>query len=123
MSLTDNAWIYVTPVPESLTVLCKCQKPSGIEIKGNGVLTFLSDCTGYGNNVVITALTVHSVNNTGKSAIHPLNFTPDCCEVTDDTLTFGEIKLEIPVKGITAHEEEMRLANHKVDSVMGQRCL
>jgi len=66
---------------------------------------------------VITALTVHSVNNTGKSAIHHLNVTPDCCEVTVDTLTFGEIKLEIPVKGITAYEEEMRLANHRVDRV------
>ena len=88
---------------------------SDIEIKGNGVLTFLSDCTGYGNNA-ITALTAHSVNNTGKSAIHPLNLTPDCCEVTVDTLTFGEIKLEIPVKGITTREE-MRLANHRVDRV------
>jgi hypothetical protein len=89
-------------------VLCKGQKPTDIEIKDSGVLTFLSDCTGYGNNVVITALTFHSVNNTGKNAIHPLNLTPDCCEVTVDTLTFGEIKLEIPVKGISTHEE-MRL--------------
>jgi len=55
----------VAPVPESLTVLCKGQKPSDIEIKGNGVLIFLSDRTGYGNNV-ITALSVHSANNTGK---------------------------------------------------------
>jgi hypothetical protein len=95
----------------------KGQKPADIETKGSGVLTFLSDCTGYGNIVVITALTVHSVNNTGKSAIHPLNLAPNCCEVTVDTLTLGEIKLEILVKGISTHEEEMRLANHKVDRV------
>jgi len=117
VSLTDNAWIYVAPVPESLTVLCKGQKPSDIEIKGNGVLIFLSDCTGHGKNIVITGLTVHSVNNTGKNTIHPLNLTRDCCEVTVDMLTFGEIKLEIPVKCIATHEEEMRLANHKVDRV------
>ena len=47
---------------------------------------------------MITAFTVHSLNNTGKSVTHPLNLTPDCCEVTVDTLTFGEINLEIPVK-------------------------
>jgi hypothetical protein len=67
----------VAPAPESLTVLCKGQKSTDIEIKGSGVLTVMSDCTGYGNNVVITTLTVHSVNNTGKS-IHPLNLAPNC---------------------------------------------
>jgi len=36
LGVTDNAWIYVAPVPESLTVLCEGQKPSDIEIKGNG---------------------------------------------------------------------------------------
>jgi hypothetical protein len=49
LSLTDNAWIYVSPAPESLTVLCKGQKPTDVEIKVSGVLTFLSDCTGNGN--------------------------------------------------------------------------
>jgi hypothetical protein len=49
ISLRDNAWIYVAPMQAHLTVLCKGQKPMDVEIKGNGVLTFLSACTGYGN--------------------------------------------------------------------------
>jgi hypothetical protein len=30
ISLRDNAWIYVAPVPEHLTMLCKGQKPTDI---------------------------------------------------------------------------------------------
>jgi len=78
ISLGDNAWIYVAPVSELLTVLCKDQKSTDIEIKGSGVLTFLSACTGYGNTVIIKSLAVHSGNNTGKDINHPLNLTHDC---------------------------------------------
>jgi hypothetical protein len=117
ISITDNARIYVAPVPERLTVLCKGHKPTDIEIKDSGVLTFLSDCTGYGNNVMIRSLTVHSVSNTGKDVNHPLNLTHDCCEMTIDALPLGEVKLEIPIKGISTHDGDLRLANHKVDTV------
>jgi len=79
ISLRDNAWIYVAPVPECLTVLCIGQKPTDVEIKGSGVLTFLSACTDYGNTVIIRSLTVHSVNNTDKDINQPLNLTHDCC--------------------------------------------
>ena len=43
--LRDNAWIYVAPVPERLTVLCTGQRPADVEITGSGVLTFLAACT------------------------------------------------------------------------------
>jgi hypothetical protein len=49
--LRDNAWIYVAPVPERLTVFCIGQKPTDIEIKGSDILTFLSACTGYENTL------------------------------------------------------------------------
>jgi hypothetical protein len=114
--LTDNTWIYVAPAPERLTVLCKGQNPTDIEIKDNGVLTFLSDCIGYGNNVMIKPFIVHSVNNTGKDTNHPLSLPLDCCQVTIDTLPLGDIKLEIP-KGISTHDGDLHLAKHKVDTV------
>ena len=47
ISVRQKAWIYVAPVPERLTVLCVGQKLTDVEIKGSGVLTHLSDCTGY----------------------------------------------------------------------------
>jgi hypothetical protein len=98
VSVRDNAWIYVAPVPERLTVLCVGQKPTDVEIKGSGVLTLLSDCTGYGNTVIIRSLTVHSVNNTGKDINQPLNLTHDCCEINVDALPLGEIHWKLQYK-------------------------
>jgi hypothetical protein len=79
----------VAPVPERLTVLRTGQKPTDVEIKGSGVFTLLSACTGYGNTVKIRSLTVHSVNNTDKDINRPLNLTHDCCEMTTDALPLG----------------------------------
>ena len=117
ISLRENAWIYVAPVPERLTVLCEGQKPTDVEIKGSGVLSFLSACTGYGNTVIIRSLSVHSVNNTDKDINKPVNLTHDCCEMTVDALPLDELQLEIPVKSIPTHDGELHLANHRVENV------
>jgi hypothetical protein len=93
------------------------QKPTDVEIKGSGVLTLFSDCTGYGNTVVIRSLTIHSVNNTSKDTNQPLNLTHDCCEINVDTLPLGEIQLEAPIQSIPTHDGELHLANHKVENV------
>ena len=115
--LRDNAWIYVAPVPERLAVLCKGQKPTDMEITVSGVLTFLFACTRYGNTVIITSLTVHSVNNTDKDIKQPLNLTHDCCEMIFYALPLVEIKLETPIKNISTHDGNLHLANHKVENV------
>jgi len=41
ITLRENAWIYVAPVPKHLTELYIRQKPTDIEITGSGVLMFL----------------------------------------------------------------------------------
>ena len=64
--LRDNAWIYVAPVPDHLTVACTGHKPTDVEITGSGVLTFLAACTSYGNTAIIRSFAVHSINNTAK---------------------------------------------------------
>ena len=122
ISLRDNAWIYMAPVPERLTVLCIGQKPTDIEIGilvygSFGVLIFLSACTGYGNTVIIRFLTLHPVNNTVKDINQPLNLTHDNCEMTVDALSLGEIQLETPIKSIPTHDGDLHFANHEVESV------
>jgi hypothetical protein len=115
--LRENAWIFVAPVPERLTVVCTGQKHTDVEIKGSGIFTFLSACTGYGNTVLIRSLTVHSVNNTDKDINQPLNLTHDCCEMTVDALPLGKIQLETPIKSIPTHDGDLHLANHKNENV------
>jgi hypothetical protein len=115
--LRDNEWIYVPPVSERLTVLCIGQKLTDVEITGSGVLTFLSACTGYGNTVIITSLTVHSVYNTDKVINQLLNLTHDCYEMTVDALPLGEIQLEAPIKSIPTHDGNFHLTNHEVENV------
>lgn len=107
----------MAPVPERLTMLCKGQKPIDIEISSSGVLSFLSDCTVYGNKVMISSLTVHSVNNTGKDINQQLDLTHDCCKMTVDALPLGEIRLEIPIKSISTHDGDLNFSNHKVENV------
>ena len=68
----------MAPVPERLTVLCESQQPTDIEIKGSGVLTFLSACTGYGSTVLIRSISIHSVSNTDRDVKKPVNLTHDC---------------------------------------------
>jgi hypothetical protein len=48
-----QVFTFVMPVCDRLTGVCSNQNPFGSEIKDNGILTFLSDCTGYGNTVMI----------------------------------------------------------------------
>jgi hypothetical protein len=116
VNLQENTWLYVAPVPERLTVLCSGQEPIAVEIKGDGVLTFVSACTGYGN-VIIRSLTVQSVNNTGKDSYQPLDLSHDCCEMTIDTLALGEINFETPINSIPNHDEELHVAVRKVQNV------
>jgi hypothetical protein len=64
----------------------------------SGILAFLSACTGYGNTVIITSLTVHFVNNSDKDINQPLNLTHDSCEMIVEALPLGKIQLVTPKK-------------------------
>jgi hypothetical protein len=70
ISLKDNSWIYVAPAMTQMTILCSDQKPTDIEIEGSGILTFLGDCTGYGDKTMIRLVTSHYVNHVRKDN-HP----------------------------------------------------
>jgi hypothetical protein len=69
--LRDNSCIFIAPAPEQLTVMCLGQNLMNMEIKESGILTFLADCTGYGNKIMIRAVTSHYVNNSDKTLSQP----------------------------------------------------
>jgi hypothetical protein len=115
--LKDNSWLFVAPVPDHLTTVCSGQKPSDIEIKDSGMLTFLSDCTGYGDKIMIRSITTHYVNRTGKDIIPELELPFDCCDSGINKINLDELQLESPIKNVLMHYDELGIASYKVSEV------
>ena len=115
--LRENAWVYVAPVAERMTVLCPGQQATVLELRDSGILTFMSACTGYGNNAIIRALTVHSVSDTSEGNIQPLDLSHDCCDMAIDPLVLGSLNFETPVDSIPLHDEDLQVAAQKVETL------
>jgi hypothetical protein len=115
--LEDNKWLYVAPQPDVLTVLCSKQEPSDIEIAGTGKLKLHSACKAYGSRILIQAQTIKTSNNTEKDIIPKLFLEYDCCVSKGRTDKLNKIQLELPLKSIVNHLEDLRLASHKVEEV------
>jgi hypothetical protein len=115
--LRDNSWIFMAPVTNHITVICPGQEPTEIEIKGSGTLTFLADCTGYGEKILIRSITTHSVNRTNKDIISPLQLEVNCCETQFNRISLNELQLESPIKNILTHNNELEMASYKIKEV------
>jgi hypothetical protein len=113
----DNAWLYVAPVPSKMTVLCSGQEPTDIEIRNNGILTFLADCTGYSDKAMLKSVTAHYVNHTQKDIIPPLYLPFDCCETGENKIHLDDLQLETPLKNMLTHNDELQLASYKENDV------
>jgi hypothetical protein len=85
--LKENSWLFVVPVPDHLTVVCLGQNPSDLEIKVNGVLTFLSDCVGCGDKIMISSVTAHYINHTEKDIIPPIELELDFYECVTNKIS------------------------------------
>jgi hypothetical protein len=92
--------LFVAPVPDHLTTVCSDHKPSDIQIEDNGMLTFISYCTGYGDKIMIRSITAHYVNRTGKDIIPPLELLFDCCDSGINKINLDELQLESPIRNI-----------------------
>jgi hypothetical protein len=99
--LKSNAWTFIAPGCDQLTILCQNQEPYDLEIKGNGKITFYKDCTGYGSQVLITSFTEGNVNNTQKDVIPPLTLTMECCESESNKLILDAMLMAAPIKKCT----------------------
>jgi hypothetical protein len=118
--LRDNSWIFVAPTSDHRNVICPNQEPSEIEIKGSGTLTFLADCTGYGEKLMMRSITTHSVNRINKDFIPPLQLDIDCCETQYNRIgSLDELQFESPIKNILTHNNELKMASYKIKDVEG----
>jgi hypothetical protein len=115
--LDDNEWLYVSPRPDTLIILCSKQKPSDIEIEGTGKLELHSNCKTYGTRVLIQAQTAVSFNNSEKDIMPPLSLDYDCCNFAGKSVKLNDIHLELPMRNIVTLLDDLRLASHKVQEV------
>jgi hypothetical protein len=81
------------------------------------MLTFLSDCTGYGDKIMIRSITAYSVNRTGKDIITPLELLFDCCDSGINKINLDELQLESPIRNVLTHNDELEIASYKVADV------
>jgi hypothetical protein len=115
--LNNNEWLYVAPRVDTLTVLCSGQEPSDVQIHGTGKLKLHSMCKGYGSKVLIQAQVTITSNNTGKDIIPPLSLDYDCCLHGEGNNKINKIQLDLPIKSVVNHLDDLRLASYRVEEV------
>jgi hypothetical protein len=115
--LDNNEWLYVAPRPDTLTVLCSGQEPTDLEIVGTGKLKLNNVCKAYGAKVLIQAQMTVETNNTEKDIIPHLSLDIDCCQTEGKNVNLDDIHLDLPLKNIINHLDDLRVASHKVDDV------
>lgn len=96
---------------------CPKQEPSDIEITGTEKLILHSTCKAYGSRVLIQAQIIKTSNNTEKDIIPSLSLGFDCCMSKGKAVKLDNIQVELPMKSIVNHLEDLRLASHKVEDV------
>jgi hypothetical protein len=94
-----------------MTILYPNQSPAELEVKNSGILSFLSDCTGYSYRV-IRSVTSHHVNQTRKDIVPPLDLILDCCESEAAKIHLDELQLGTPLKNLPTHNDELQWASY-----------
>jgi hypothetical protein len=72
-------------------------------------------CKGYGAKVLIQAEMTISTNNTDKDIIPHLSLEYDSCEPDERKISLNNIHLDLPLKNIINHLDDLRIASRKVD--------
>ena len=84
---------------------------------GTGKLILHNACKAYGARVLIQAQTIMTFNNTEKDVIPPLSLEYDCCTSKGKPAKLKDFHLELPLKNIVNHLEDLIFASHKVEEV------
>jgi hypothetical protein len=115
--LDNNEWLFVAPKPDVLTVLCSRHEPSDVTLTGTGKLKLNNTCKGYGSKILIEAQLTISMNNSDKDIIPHLPLEFDCCEAEGKNFNLNNIHLDLPLKNVIRHLDDLKVVNHKVEEV------
>jgi hypothetical protein len=111
----SNQWLFVTPNPEKLSVICDVTKQ--VEIKQKGKLTLQQQRKDFTTYVTLYTVSTNIVN-VSQDFVHTIPLDFDCCLTFERSKEFEDIPLSVPLSNIlAASADDLRLASHKVDEV------
>jgi hypothetical protein len=76
-----------------------------------------SMCKGYGSKTLIQAQMTIVSNNTGKDIIPSLSLEYHCCLPEKGSTKLNQIHLDLSIKNVVNHFDDLRVASYKVDEV------
>jgi hypothetical protein len=111
----SNLWLFVTPQPETLTVLCP-QGTTTVKLQDKGKLSLDQGCKGYSSYVILYASSTLTTNLT-DDYIPSASIDFDCCFDGIEKVNFEDLPLHIPLVNIMSNTDELRLASIKADEI------
>jgi hypothetical protein len=86
-------------------------------IKGLGEFIFSKPCSGYGNSVAFQIVSLKEVNNIDKCIISPISLEYDCFETVVSRQVLNDLQLDIPLRNILTHDNDLQPSSDKVSEV------
>jgi hypothetical protein len=72
---------------------------------------------GYGSKVLIQAQVTITSNNTNKDIIPSLSLDYDCCLSKEGNIKLNFIHLDLPMKSVVNHLDDLKLASYRAEEV------
>ncbi|XP_023723395.1 uncharacterized protein LOC111873154 [Cryptotermes secundus] len=111
--LDNNAWIYLMPVPESVTIICTDHGPRDITLTGVGKLSLYTGCKGYTSFAFLQAkVKVKAKGIKGEDLLSRIPIDSHCLEGLE---FHSNIKLHF--KHVVSHIDDLKRASYKISKL------
>jgi hypothetical protein len=114
-----NEWIYFIPSSDSITILCPEKEPIDVLLTGTGKLTIQSSCKGYSLTVLLNTKNNIRVNASkyGGDLLSKVESQFECCESFGISGNLSHIELDMKLKHIVSHVEDLKYASFKISEL------
>ena len=112
----SNEWLYVTPKPERITVVCP-EKKNTYLLENRGKLMLNQKCHGITSKSVLYPITHEEKNNT-KDDVFPSipNWDIDCCISIPQQEKLDKLPINIPLNNILS-PNDLNVAGYRIDEI------
>jgi hypothetical protein len=114
-----NEWIYFIPSSDSITILCPEKEPVDIVLRGTGKISVQSGCKGYNVRASLATQNNIQVNTSrhGGDLLSKIESHFDCCEQFGTSIYLSHIELDMKLKHVVTHMEDLKFASYKISEL------